>query len=96
LPHETFGVDVDDVDHNAAKRGTVFHRVYTGRHAKAFLDDAEIKVNCQEQAANLTEQVPYAMAVTLEVAEGLSLPIYEEIRARVRPTVEIRPGTATQ
>lgn len=89
LPHSTFGVEVDDIDHNAAKRGTVFHRVFTGSHGRAFPDETEIKVNCQEQAGNLVESVPYAIAVTLEVAEGVALPLYNEIRARVRPTVQV-------
>jgi Subtilase family len=43
LPHSTFGADVDDLDHSAARRGTVFHRVFTGRHGRAFPDDAENK-----------------------------------------------------
>jgi Subtilase family len=96
LSHEAFGVNVDDLDHNAAKRGTVFHRVFTGNRGRAFPEDAEIKVNCQEQAATLTEAIPYAIAITLEVAEALTLPIYEEIRARVRPTIQIAPGTSTR
>jgi hypothetical protein len=33
--------------------------------------------------------IPYAVALTLEVALGVNLPIYDEIRARVRPIVGI-------
>lgn len=91
-----FGVDRGGLDQDTAKRGTVLHQVFEGRHARAFLDDAEIKVNCREQASSLREQVPYAIAVTLEVAEGIQLPIYEEVRTRVRTTIPIAAGTTSR
>jgi len=37
----------------------------------------------------LAEPVPYALAVSLEVAPSLSLPIYEEIRAKLRTVIEV-------
>jgi hypothetical protein len=33
----------------------------------------------------------YALAVNLEVAEEIGVPIYNEIRQRIRPTVRVRP-----
>jgi hypothetical protein len=41
--------------------------------------------------------IPVALLATealsgREVAEGIALPIYEEVRTRIRPRVAIRPG----
>jgi hypothetical protein len=37
------------------------------------------------------EGIPYALAVTIEVAPETGLPIYEEVRSRIRPGVRIKP-----
>jgi hypothetical protein len=37
------------------------------------------------------EGVPYGLAVTIEVAPETGLPIYEDVRSRVRPGVRIEP-----
>lgn len=81
-----------DADWNAVKRGTVQHEVFEGDQAVAVTDDANvtIKVSCRKDATKIEEPVPYGLAVTLEVAEGIDLPIYEEIRTRVASAIEIR------
>jgi hypothetical protein len=50
-----------------------------------------LAVNCRSDAGSLRDEVPYAMAVTLEVAEHLDIPIYDEIKVRLRPRI-IPPG----
>jgi hypothetical protein len=84
-----------DADWHATRRGTVQHEIFEGTRATAFEEGAEalIQVNCRAGAGKLTEEVPYALAVTLEVAPEISLPIYEEIRSRIRP--RIRPPIQT-
>jgi len=81
-----------DADWNAVRRGTVQHEIFEGDQAVAITDDANltIKVNCRKDAARIQAPIAYGLAVTLEVAEGIDLPIYEEIRTRVATTVEIR------
>ena len=48
-------------------------------------------MSCREAAGALEEGVPYALAVTLEVAEEIGVRIYDEIAERIRPVVEIKP-----
>ncbi len=84
-----------DADHRASRRGTLQHEILEGNQAVSLQDgdDIIIKVNCRADAGEITEPIKYALAVTLEVAEGLDLPIYQEIRDRlaVRVQPSIRP-----
>ena len=72
-------------DHRAVQRGTVQHEVLEGTSAIPFQDgDAiVIKVNCRADAGEITQPIRYGLAVTLEVAEELGIPIYEEVRNRL-------------
>lgn len=91
-PQDAFGARPVDVDHDSASRGTVYHRVLEGQRASAFGDQdfLDLRVSCRPDAGGLDEAVPYALAVTLEVAEETALPIYEEVRARVGIPVSVR------
>lgn len=83
----------EGADHHAVRRGTVQHEIYEGSQAAVFVDgDAvAIEISCKAGAGSLEEAVPYALAVTLEVGEGVAVPIYEEVRARIRPRVVVQP-----
>lgn len=74
-----------DSDDKAVKRGTLQHEIFEGDQATPFIDGdfIQIKVNCSKDASNYTEAIPYALIVSLEVAEGVNLPIYQEIRDRI-------------
>ncbi len=82
-----------EADHSAAMRGTVQHEVFEGDKVAVFGDDDElvIKVSCRADAGDLGTSVPYALAVSLEVAPGVHVPIYQEMRVRLRPRAQIRP-----
>ena len=54
-----------------------------------------IKVNCRKDAAKIQQPVAYGLAVTLEVAEGVDIAIYDEIHTRLAPAVEIRAEGGT-
>jgi hypothetical protein len=68
------------------RRGTVQHDVWEGEKAAAYADGdvLEVLVSCAADAGEMREAVPFGLCVSLEVAEGVELPIYEEIAARVR------------
>ena len=72
-------------DFRAVQRGTVQHEVLEGHQAVPYLDgeNITIKVNCRDDAGKITEQIRFALAVTLEVAEGVNIPVYQEIRDRL-------------
>jgi hypothetical protein len=78
-------------DHNLVKRGTVQHEAFEGEKASAFVDGdvVRIQVNCREDAPSLDETVDYGLAVSLEVGEGVSVAVYEQIWQRLRVPVQI-------
>ncbi|HHY38509.1 MAG TPA: S8 family peptidase [Clostridia bacterium] len=91
-PREQFGVERQGADHNAMRRGTVQHDILEGSSALAYVDGTamEIKVNCREDGGTLRGgAVRYGIVVTLEVPEFLKLPLYEEVRERIRPMVRV-------
>jgi hypothetical protein len=83
-----------EADNRAALRGTVQHEFFEGERAAVFTEDDElvIKVSCRAHAGDLAASVPYALAVSLEVAQGVDVPIYDEMRVRLRPRARIRPS----
>ena len=84
-----------DADWRAVRRGTVQHEVFEGQRAEPFIDGEviEIKVNCREDAGKIHNPVAYGLAVSLEVAEGLDIAVYNEIRTRIAPAIQIQQAT---
>lgn len=78
----------------AAQRGTVQHEVFEGSSASEFQDgdNITIRVNCRADAGDIPGPVRYGLAVTLEVAEGVDIPIYQEVRDRLRVPVPAAAG----
>jgi len=49
-----------------------------------------LHVTCKADATErLDQSIPYGLAVTLEVAEGINIPIYEQVQARIRQQVTV-------
>ena len=80
-------------DHNQVKKGTVQHEILEGAEVSAFDDDSEIvvSVRCKADAGDLSDSVPYGLAVTLEVAEGIEIPIYQQVSEKI--ALQIRAET---
>lgn len=77
-----------------ARRGTVQHQIFEGAGAVPITtgDEIRLTVLCMEQAGGLGgNTVPYAVAVSLEVAEALNIDVYAEIAAQVQPLESGRP-----
>lgn len=76
----------------AVRRGTISHERFEGKSAVPFIDDGHIvlRVWCKEDAG-LTDIRPvrYGIAVTVEAGEAI--PVYEEIRQRLRVRPQARP-----
>jgi hypothetical protein len=79
-------VERNQADGRAVKRGTVQHEILEGDRAAAFVDgdNLEIQVNCRSDAGALEDVIPYALAVTLEIAEDIEIDIYDEVSIRIR------------
>ncbi len=65
-------------DYRAVRRGTVQHEVLVGEDASPFEDgdSINVKVSCRFDADQISEPIRYGLAVTLEIAEHLNLPIF--------------------
>ncbi len=86
-----------DADHSAVTRGTVQHEVLEGSKAVDFQEGEmiAIRVNCSADAGDIPRPIRYGLAVTLEVAEGIAIPIYEEVRARLRIRIPVTGGRSS-
>lgn len=82
-----------DGDHNQVLRGTVQHEVLEGTDQIAAFQDGDsilLHIACKKDATvRLDDAIPYGLAVTLEVAEGIQIPIYEQLRTRLQPQVAV-------
>ncbi len=85
-----------DLDAEHSRRGTLQHQVFEGRKVRAFTDGdtLNIKVSCAEAAGSLDGAVLYAIAATLEIAEEVNLPIFDEMRSRIRLKPKIETKTS--
>ena len=73
----------------ATARGTVFHEQRTGDGASVFIDDGHLllRLTCRAPAGTLTESVPYALAVSMEVGIETGIPVYDQVRVRLAQPV---------
>lgn len=91
-PRTQLKIDRFEADATSVKRGTIQHEILVGDQAAPFIDgnDLEIKVNCRQDAGGLALAVPYGLVVSLEVADGVDIQVYDEVKSRIRPTVPIQ------
>ena len=84
-PQTHLQVERKQADWRAVQRGTLQHEILEGEEAGVFVDgdSLEIQVSCRASAGALDDEVPYALATTLEIAEELDIDIYDEVRSSV-------------
>jgi hypothetical protein len=85
-----------DRDYARPRRGTVQHEVFAGSRAAVFEAGrkAIIQVNCRSETGDLgMRMVPYGLVATVETSADL--PIYEEIRTRLRPPIPVTVGAGS-
>lgn len=82
--------------HTQVRNGTLQHEVIEGAEVRAFQegDCLLIPVQCREDAGPLDVDVPYGLAVSLEVKEEVDIPLYEEIQDLIEVAVRepVRAG----
>jgi hypothetical protein len=78
-------------DNKTVQRGTVQHEIFEGEDATIFDDGdtLDIQVNCREFAGKHNYQIPYSIIVSLETAEELNIQVYDEVRTRIAPPIQI-------
>ncbi len=94
LQEKVLRIDRTQADWNAVKRGTLQHEVYEGQRGSPVSDSASIlvRVNCRELAGPFAEPIAYALACSLEVEDGVQIPIYHEVRQRLQVRVPASGG----
>lgn len=78
-------------DHRAVQRGTVQHEILEGTQALDFQDGESIgfKVSCRAEVGTIDQPVRYGLVATMELAEEIGIPIYQEVEQRIRLRVPI-------
>lgn len=91
LPDNPLRLDRVEGESRQVQLGTLQHDIFEGESAVPIVSsqDLVIRVNCVADAGRLFEPVQFALCVSLEVAEGVDLPIYEQVRNRIRPRIGI-------
>ena len=76
----------------AVERGTLVHNIYEGERATQLNEDLFIEVECKQQAGHLDDDVPYALAISFEVAVESQIDVYNEVRTKlaVQPRTPIK------
>jgi len=85
------GIDRKEAQWQQVKNGTVQHEILEGDKIVSYEDGKGllIPVIYREDAGTSDEEIPYGLAVTLEVAENVDIPIYEEIKERIRIPIKV-------
>lgn len=91
---ESLKLNKKDVDLITSKRGTVQHIVFEGDRACTFPTDSKmrINVNCKNDAFPDSSEieVPYSIVVSVEVAGGIDIPIYNLIKEKIYFPVKVK------
>src|SRR5690606_36824268 len=63
--------------HNALGKGSVYHHRWEGEDAAEFLDDGNLvlDITCSPAAGELDDAITYAVVATLEVGQGVAVPV---------------------
>jgi hypothetical protein len=81
-----------ETDWQAARRGSIQHELFDGDRAVVIREGAtlRLRVNCAAQAGGLSALVPYAIAVTFEMAPTTQVDVYTEVSDRLRARTTVR------
>ena len=97
-PRNTVAPDRQFADHRAVQRGTAQHEVLVGERATVFQDGEAIaiQVSCRADAGEVPAPIPYGLAISLEMVEGVQprlmpYPVYHEVRERLAIRVPVQP-----
>jgi hypothetical protein len=90
-PDSRLGVEREEVQWQAVRRGTVQHEIFEGERASVFADGDTIRlrVNCRADGGEFESEVPYGLAVTIEAAPSIGVSIYDEIATRLQQRIGV-------
>lgn len=91
-PTDKLNISREEANWLAARRGTLQHEVIAGDSATPIVkgDDLSITVNCRSDAGSIDDPIRYGIVASLEVAPGIGIPIYNEVRSAIQSKVRLR------
>ena len=78
-----------ETDWQQVRKGTVQHEIFGLNKNNLEGNSLELFVQCAADAGTLDEEIPYGLAITLEVAEQETLDLYEVVKQNIRQ--QVRP-----
>jgi len=84
---DALNLERQESDHHQVRRGTVQHEILESQKVSDYQqgDELVIPVQCNADAIErLDVLIPYGLAVTLEIKEGVPIAIYQEIENSIR------------
>lgn len=80
------------------RRGTLQHEIFDGEDLLVLSEDRslEIKVNCKSDACNIKEPLKYSLAITLEIADGVDIQLYQHIQTVLQESIQSQARTQIQ
>ena len=78
--------------HNTLGKGSVYHHRWEGGDAAIFVDNGKLilDITCSPVAGELDEEIRYAVVATIEVGQGVAVPVYDRVREQIRDAVGVR------
>ncbi len=83
------GCKRSESDWQQVRKGTVQHEIFELNKINPPRDALELFVECAGDAGDLDEEIPYGLAVTLEVAQQEQIDLYQVVKDRIRQPVEV-------
>ena len=85
-----------NADDQAVVRGTLQHEKFCSESAVIWgkEDYLKIRVSCREDAGSFEGTIPYAIFVSFEVAEGLEIDVYQDVKVKIKQKVLSKPVMA--
>ncbi|WP_295391528.1 S8 family peptidase [uncultured Thiodictyon sp.] len=90
-PANELSLKRQQADWQQVRNGTVQHEILDGDQARVFIDGEFLRIKISAQGdtqQDFDDEVPYGLAVTLEVAESCGLPIYQRVREKLGVAIQ--------
>ncbi len=79
-----------EADWQQVRKGTVQHEIFDLNKSNFPGESLELFVQCAADAGTLDDEIPYGLAVTLEIAEQETIDLYQVVRDNIR--LQITPS----
>ena len=89
------GLKRQEADGWQVRKGTVQHEIFKLGKNQLPGDNLDLFVECAADAGTLDDEIPYGLAVTLEVAEQESIDLYQIIKQGIKQPVRVEESSVS-